>query len=169
MLTMAFSSEKHAQDCPYCSDGFTQHYRIVNPWYFHALAVTFISVIIIIIIIIIITRLITRHMSIAVKRRIADADGHPWCSPSQVLATICCACNVFACVLFFLVFIKAVHLGNKITFRPLSPLTSLVKVSLQCHSDHFHPFHPINNIQCTTVHLLGHCHPFYTVYILLNS
>ena len=53
------------------------------------------------IIIIIITRLVTRHMSIALKRWIAGADGLPWWSPSQVLDTIYCVCSVyeFICVL----------------------------------------------------------------------
>ena len=57
--------------------------------------------------------------------------GHPakYWPPSVV-------CSVSACVLLFLVFVIAVHLGNKTAFYPLSPLTSQVTVFLQCRTDH---------------------------------
>ena len=74
-------------------------------------------------------RLVTRHMSIVVKRWIAGADGLPWWSSSQVLANNNGVCGVWVCVLLCQVFIKAVHLGNKVIFYPLSPLTLQVTVN----------------------------------------
>ena len=82
-----------------------------------------------VIIIIIITRLVTRHMSIVVKRWIAGADGLPWWSSSQVLANNYGVCGVWVCVLLCLIFIIAVHLGNKVIVYPLSPLTLQVTVN----------------------------------------
>ena len=63
--------------------------------------------------------------------RIVGAGGIPWWSPRQVLATNYCVCSVYVyvCVeLLCLVFIIAVHLGNKVILYPLSPLTLQVTV-----------------------------------------
>ena len=99
-----------------------------------------------IIIIIIITRLVMRHMSIAVKRWTACADGLPWWSPSQVLATICCVFSVCVCLL----------LCNKVTFYPLSPLTSQVTVFLQCSQTLSSPSGPETvSIDCVLLHSFG--------------
>jgi hypothetical protein len=56
-------------------------------------------------------------------RHLIRADGLPWWSPSQVMATICCMCSVGSvCMhaLLCLIFIIAVHLGNKVIFYQLS-------------------------------------------------
>ena len=52
---------------------------------------------------------------------------------SHHLLCVCVCVRVLLCLVFDIV----VHLGNKVTFYPLSPLTSQVTILLQCHTDHF--------------------------------
>jgi hypothetical protein len=61
--------------------------------------------------------------------RCRSADGIPWWSPSQVIATNYCVCSVSVCIYSdCLVFINAAQLDNKVIFYPLSPLTLQVAV-----------------------------------------
>ena len=88
---------------------------------------TLLSPLYIIIITYICWRSICRRLTV---ESFVGAGGIPWWSPSQVLATNYCVCSVCVCVeLRRLVFIIAVHLGNKVIFYPLSPLTLQVTVN----------------------------------------
>jgi hypothetical protein len=70
-----------------------------------------------IVVMVIVTYLLTLHISI-VDHRLKGADGLPWWSPSQILASNYCVCSVWVCVcvLIYLAFIIAVRLGNKEIF-----------------------------------------------------
>ena len=91
------------------------------------------------VIIIIIARLITRHSYVNRSEAMNRRRGRSSSVVTQPSTShhLCCVCSVCACALLYLAFIIAVHLGNMVTFYPLSPLTSQFKVFLQCYTDHF--------------------------------